>query len=261
MHFFYQLSKFLEYKLNAVNRYSLQAPFIFDFYDKVIKGKKQSEVFDEIEGFRKGLLNNDKAIEIKDFGAGSQVSKSAKRKVKDLARSGLSSRKFSEMLSRLSDYMKATNIVELGTSLGINTLYLARSNPKAMVTTFEGCIESAKVAVDLFNNAHQENIRLVEGNIDETLNDFLKNTSKVDLVYFDANHQFDATLNYYKQFLPLTHDRTVFVFDDIYWSKSMEKAWKTLIQKPEVTLSLDIFDAGLLFFNKDFYKEHYVLEF
>ena len=258
---FYQISKFLEYKLNAVDRHSLQAPFIFNFYENVMKGKKRSGVFDKIERYRRELLKNETLITIEDFGAGSRVSKSAKRTVKDLARSGLSSRKFSEMLFRLSDYMESVDIVELGTSLGINTLYLAKSSPKARVTTFEGCRESAQIAIDLFKRAHQFNIEVIRGNIDLTLPGFAKKTNKVDLVYFDANHQFDATLRYYSQFLPLIHADTVFVIDDIYWSKSMGKAWKELVQQPEVTLSIDIFDAGLLFFNKDFYKEHYVLAF
>ena len=258
---FYQIAKFLEYKLNAVGRYSLQAPFIFDFYERVINGERQPHIFDEIESYRKKLLKDDKLITIEDFGAGSKVSKSGKRSVRNLARTGLSSRRFSEMLFRLSGFIGAMNIVELGTSFGINTLYLAKSNPKATVTTFEGCSESAKIAMGIFKRANQFNIDLIQGNIDLTLDDFLKHADKVDLVYFDANHQFDPTLRYYRQFLPLVHSDTVFVVDDIYWSKPMTKAWKKLVRQPDVTLSIDIFDAGLLFFNKDFYKEHYVLEF
>ena len=241
--------------------HSLQAPFIFDFYQQVIKGKATPEVAEHIERYRKILLTNDEHIQIQDFGAGSRVSKSAQRAVKDVARSGLSSRKFSEMLLRLSSYTGAVNIVELGTSFGINTLYLAKSNPKARVTTFEGCLETAEIARGIFKEANQYNIEIITGNIDLTLPGFMKGTRQVDLVYFDANHQFDATIDYYRQLLPAIHTGTVFIIDDIYWSKSMEQAWKKLIKQDEVTLSIDIFDAGLLFFNRDLCKEHYVLEF
>lgn len=258
---FYQISKFLAYKLNEVGIHSLHAPFIFDFYQQVIKGKERPDVAEDIERYRKTLLNNDEHIKISDFGAGSRVDKSAQRVVKEVARSGLSSRKFSEMLLRLSAYTGAVNIVELGTSFGINTLYLAKSNPKARVTTFEGCLETAEIARDIFKRANQRNIEVITGNIDLTLPGFLKGARQVDLVYFDANHQFDATIDYYRQLLPAIHSSTVFIIDDIYWSKPMEKAWKKLIKQDEVTLSIDIFDAGLLFFNRDLYKEHYVLEF
>ena len=165
------------------------------------------------------------------------------------------------MMFRLCGFIGATDIVELGTSLGINTLYLAKSNLEARVTTFEGCNESLKIARDIFERSGQLNIDIVHGNIDLTLGDLLKRMDKVDLVYFDANHRFEPTLRYYRQFRPLVHADTVFVVDDIYWSKAMEKAWKELVQQPEVTLSVDIFDAGLLFFNKDFSKEHFILEF
>ena len=258
---FYQISKFLEYKLNAVSSHSLQAPFIFNFYKSVIKDKKRSNVFEEIEGYRKELLKDRRSIAVRDFGAGSRVNKARKRKVCDLAGSGLSSSKFSQLLFRLSRFVGATDIVELGTSFGINTLYLAKSAPEARVITFEGCGESADIAANIFDRAEQLNIEVIRGNIDLTLNDYINRMDKVDLVYFDANHRFDPTLRYYRQFRPLIHADTVFVMDDIYWSRSMEKAWKKLIEQPEVTLSIDIFDAGLLFFNKDFYKEHYVLEF
>lgn len=247
--------------MSAVGSHSLQAPFIFSFYESVIKGKKRSNVFDEIEGYRRELLKDSRSIDIRDFGAGSRVSKARKRKVCDLARSGLSSRKFSQMLFRLSRFTGATDIVELGTSFGINTLYLAKSDPKAKVITFEGCGASADIAANIFDRAAQFNIEVIRGNIDQTLNDYIHRMDKVDLVYFDANHRYDPTLRYYRQFRPLIHADTVFVMDDIYWSRSMGNAWKKLVEQPEVTLSIDIFDAGLLFFNEDFYKEHYVLEF
>ena len=247
--------------MNAVGSHSLQAPFIFSFCENVIKGEKQSNVFDEIEGYRKELLKDGRSIAVRDFGAGSRVSKAGKRKVSDLARSGLSSGKFSQLLFRLSRFAGATDIVELGTSFGINTLYLAKSAPKARVITFEGCGASADIAANIFDRAGQFNIEMIRGNIDFTLHDYINRLDKVDLVYFDANHRFDPTLQYYRQFRPLIHADTVFVIDDIYWSRPMGKAWKKLVEQPEVTLSIDIFDAGLLFFNKDFYKEHYVLEF
>ncbi len=258
---FHHLFSYLEYKLNAVDSHSLHSPFVFDFYQNIIKGKQNLEVFDEIESYRKALLRTDESIVINDYGAGSQVNKSGKRKISDLARSGLSSGKFSRMLFRLVDFLGGGEIVELGTSFGINTLYLAKSNPRAHIITFEGCTESIKIARGLFNKAGQSNIEMIEGNIDLTLDAFTKEAGRINLVYFDANHQYDATLRYYHQLRPLAHADTIFVIDDIYWSQPMKKAWKELVALPEVTLSMDIFDAGLLFFNQDFCKEHFVLEF
>ncbi len=228
---------------------------------QVLKSKGGNILFDKIEKYREALLRNEKLISINDFGAGSRVDASPKRKIKDIAKSALSTKKFSEVLFRIAKDSGAKQIIELGTSLGINTLYLSAVGENVNVTTFEGCEETAEVASGLFKNAQRTNIEMIAGNINETLPQFLKTPDAIDLVYFDANHQYQSTMEYYRLFKDKIHDNTIFIFDDIHWSKGMQKAWMEIVGLPEVTLSLDIYDAGIVFFDKRFTKEHYVLDF
>ncbi len=257
----FPILQFLKYKLNAVSRHSLHSPFLYDFYMKVLKSKEENSIFSKIEVFRNELLQNERLITINDFGAGSRVDTSPKRKIKAIAKSALSTKKFSEVLFRIAKDSDAKQIIELGTSLGINTLYLSAVGEKVNVTTFEGCEETADVASELFKNAQRKNIEMIVGNINETLPQFLKTLDAIDLVYFDANHQYQSTMDYYRLFKDKIHDKTIFIFDDIHWSKGMNKAWVEIINLPEVTLSLDIYDAGIVFFDQRFTKEHYVLDF
>ncbi|WP_375577988.1 class I SAM-dependent methyltransferase [Marivirga tractuosa] len=209
---------------------------------------------------RKGLLKDETEIKIVDLGAGSKVEKSNKRKVKSIARHSLSSAKFSRFLFRLIQDFKFENIIELGTSLGINTAYLATANPEASIFTFEADPNALKIAKEI--NKEHENILFYAGDISNSLPNTLQNSNpKIDLVYADANHTNEASINYFNIISPYLTSQSIYILDDIHWSAGMQKAWEELKGRKEVTSSIDLFDAGLLFFNPDFEKQHYVLDF
>lgn len=110
-----------------------------------------------------------------------------------------------------------------------------------------------------------KNISLKVGNFDELLS--AENLSRgievvtpgLDLIYFDGNHQKEATLNYFNKLLPLAHNNSVFIFDDIHWSKGMEEAWEEIKAHPRVRVSIDSFFWGLIFFREEQEKEHFTL--
>lgn len=162
---------------------------------------------------------------------------------------------------RLASSKKTKVVIELGTSLGINTLYLSAAYPEAKIYTFEGCPQTAELARKLFKSWHIQNIALIEGNINETLPQLLSQIQQVDLVYQDANHRYAPTLHYYDMLYERATQESIFIVDDIYWSSGMHKAWKNLISRTEVTLSIDLFDAGFLFFKPSLSKQRYTLMF
>lgn len=251
---------FINYWLKAVDKHSLQSPFSFEFYQKIIASKISSHVFFEIEELRQKLRHDPRSIEIKDYGAGSKVHDSKRRKVSEIIRSGISSPRFSQMLFRIALTYQPRNIVEFGTSLGINTLYLAKASNQNKVTTFEGCPQLTAIAKENFTHFQQNNIELIEGDLDHTLPAYLATADQVDLVFFDANHQLEATLRYFNQCLDKVHRDSIFVFDDIHWSAGMEKAWSKIKSEPKVSLSFDLFQAGIIFFTPTKSKQEYIIE-
>ncbi len=257
----YQGVRYLEYWLKAVNQYSLQAPFIFQFYSEVVLDDRTFYAFEEIEKLRSNLLHNNTEIEILDLGSGSVASPKSKRPISHIAKYSSSSSKFSEFLYRLILHQQPKNILELGTSFGLNTLYMAKANTKTPVITLEGCPATIEVAKANFVQLKAWNIEAVCGNIDITLPTILDKLTTLDLVYFDANHTKEATLRYFSQCLEKAHEETIFIFDDIHLSKGMSEAWRTIQGHENVTISLDIFDAGIIFFRKGLSKEHFILEF
>lgn len=253
---------FVNHWLNAVDQHSLHAPFAYNFYEQVILNNQPEEIFQKIEAHRKAYLESKATINVQSPGAPSRVSSRHLRKISDIAAKGLTPARSSRLLYRIGQSLEPKVIVELGTSLGINTLYLSSSWPHATVYTFEGCPETAAQARRLFTKWPCQNIRLIEGNIDETLPDLLSGIEdKIGLAYLDANHRYQPTLDYYQQLRAHSTEESVLVLDDIYWSKGMKQAWKELCRRPEVSLSLDLYDMGILFFRNKPVKEHHYLRY
>ncbi|WPP50258.1 O-methyltransferase [Catalinimonas niigatensis] len=252
---------YLHYWLHAVNKHSLHAPFVYDFYSHIVNKDHHELIFSQIEAHRQAYLHDHTFITTNSPGATSQLTGKKKRKISSIARHSLSSPKFSRFLYRLTRWKKPNVIIELGSSLGINTLYLSFAHPEAKIYTFEGCPQTAAFAKRLYKNWELKNIILVEGNIDQTLHQILDQVSTVDLVYMDANHRYAPTLQYYEILYAKANPDSIIVVDDIYWSAGMQRAWKHLADRSEVNLSLDIFDAGLLFFLPLYKRQHYTLMF
>lgn len=244
-----------------MDKYSLHPPFIYHLYCTVIKNKKNYYCFGQIEEIRKNILQDDTLINIQDYGSGSRSTSKNQRKVKDIARTGLSSAKFSQLLFRLAEHFKPKVVLELGTSLGINTLYLGSHSADCKIYTFEGCTETADYAEKVFDLLKVKNIELVRGNIDINLPLVADALENIDFIYFDANHRYKPTISYFETALLKAHDKSLFIFDDIHWSSEMEEAWETIKKHPKVTMTIDIFDAGLVFFDRNLNYEQYILEF
>ena len=253
------IKAYLRYWLNAVNQHSLHPPFVYDFYTRIIQGKQENELFDTIESYRHQYLQDENYIKVTSPGAPSRVSNDGKRKISRLAQHGISKPKNSRLLYRIIQDMQPEIIVELGSSLGINTLYLSAAYPQAQVYTFEGCKETAQLAAQLYDNWPIKNISLIEGNIDETLPRLCTKLDRIDFAYLDANHRFKPTVNYFNLLMKKSSSHSILILDDIYWSEGMYQAWKTIISKPEISLSLDLFELGIVFCRKLPIKQHYTL--
>ena len=255
------LLKYIKYRFQSDNEHGIHSPFIFELYNDVIVDQTPFYVYQDIESIRAKLLLTDLTNKIEDHGAGSKVNASPQRKVKDIAKHTLKSPKYGQLLFRIVNRFKPAHILELGTSLGISTLYLATSNKKAKVTTVEGCPNTAKVAQVNFEKMRMKNIELVNATFESYLPQYLNQTPSLDMVFFDGNHQKAATLDYFDQCVVQVHAKSIFIFDDIHWSVEMEEAWEVIKKHPKVTSTVDLFFVGIVFFNTDLSKENFQLRF
>jgi predicted O-methyltransferase YrrM len=255
--------KYLQYYAKASNGkgHGMHSPFVYTFIEKVLNDKTKHAAYEKIEAVRKILLQDKTEIDVEDFGAGSTVIKTKKRIVKDIAASSLKPKKYSQLLYRIVQFYKPNNIVELGTSLGITTAYLAATNATT-VTTMEGSTNIASIAANNFENLQLKNINLLVGAFEKTLNPFLQNSTSIDLAFVDGNHRKEPTVQYFEAILPKLHNDSFLIFDDIHWSKEMEEAWEVIKNNNAVTMSIDLFFIGIVFFKKEFkIKQHFSIRF
>lgn len=246
------------YLFNSKTRYKVHSPFVFHLIENVLHGQQRYYFFTRVEKLRQSYLQSKKAIKGHDFGAGSRGSSA--RSIEQIAKKALSPIKQGEWLFRLVSEFKPKLVVELGTSLGISTAYMAGVNTKTRVISFEGNEDLISIAVAGWRKLGLNNISCIPGNIDNELPNFLNKLNEpIGLVFLDANHTYEATMNYFELFLPKLSENSIVVMDDIHWSSGMEKAWLEICEKEEVSVSIDMFYKGLLFFKKDIKKEHFVL--
>ncbi len=216
----------------------------------------------QIESRRTALLADKTMIEVEDFGAGSAVIRSNQRRVDKIAASSLKAPKYAQLLNRMAAYYKPAVMLELGTSLGITAAYLASGNPKGKLYTLEGSGAIASIARKSFSVCNCGNIELREGDFTKTLPNLLKELQFVDLAFVDGNHRKKPTIDYFHQLLAKSTSSSVFIFDDIHWSAEMEEAWEEIRKHPAVTLSIDLFFIGLVFFDPSIkVKQEFVIQF
>lgn len=253
------IADYFRHLIRAGNRHSLHSPFLYEFYESVIRSKTLPFDASDIDILFRLLKNDKRMIKVTDMGAGSKFGNKSEKQISSIARTAVKSGKWVGILARIIARFDYRYVVELGTSLGFTTSYLSKATPYGKVYTFEGCPETLKIAKENFEKLECRNIVPMLGNIDGTLHNTLEQLERLDFVFFDANHQYEATMRYFRACMEKGHEESCFVFDDIYWSEGMKKAWQEIKAHPKVTLSLDFFQIGIIFFRTNQPKQEFVL--
>ncbi len=256
------LRQYILYCLKARSAHGIHSPFVYDFISTVLEDKRHFYAFDDIKQVRDDLYKDANVLHVEDFGAGSLHRSSTRRLVRDIAKNAGRNEKFGKLLFRIVDTYHCKNILELGTSLGLGTSYLASAAKSGQIITIEGSNEIAQYAGNTFSALSLTNIHQEVGNFDTLLLPVLQRNSSFDLIFIDGNHRQEATLNYFNQIMSCINDDTILIFDDIHWSQGMHTAWETIRADDRVRLSIDLFFFGLVFFRKEFKeKQHFILKY
>lgn len=253
----YSLLAYIKFLKSSTNQHGIHSPFVYKLVTDCFYDLKKHKEYEVLKKYRQDLLNNSTRIQVTDFGSGSRVFQSSFRMVSQIAKTSGSTCKRSKLLLRLVKYFGPKNMLELGTSLGIGTSALSLGNEHANITTIEGCPEIGNISQDQFDKYHFSNTHLHIGPFKSVLKKLTPIT--YDLVFFDGNHDKRATLDYFDILIGSINNDSVFIFDDIYWSKPMSEAWAIIINHPKVTVSIDTFYWGIVFFRKEQVKEHFTV--
>ena len=255
----FDIKERLQYALRAHYRkgHWVHSPFTFHTLNYVIFERTPYYSFSAIENLRQQLQHNNTPLNLQPLGTSNAKTTTIAKELKNSAKSP----RLAQLLQRLCASNKSQYIIELGTNLGLSTAYLASNNNNSQVFTLEGQPELCKIAQQNFKQLHLNNIQVIEGNIDNTLPHLIQQIPQIDLLFIDANHQYQATINYYNLAKSKIHKNTIIIFDDIHWSKGMQQAWNEIRQDPDIRLAIDIFHMGIVWFNTDIPKQHYIVAF
>jgi len=256
----HQSKSYIQFLRLSKNRHGVHSPFVYGLVTECFNDKRKYSEYEILKSHRKALRSDASTIEMRDFGQGSRVFKGNARKVFAVLKNAGMKKKRQKLLFRMAKYFNSENVLELGTSLGLGTVALSLSNEFAAIKTVEGCPNTLQKAQEYFEKFNLHNIEIHQ----KLFNDFLSEsrsvgTEKYDLIFIDGDHNGARTLGYFNSLLKNVHNDSVIIFDDIYWSKDMTEAWQQIIANEKVTVSIDTFQWGMVFFRKEQPKQDFVI--
>nr|WP_321222994.1 class I SAM-dependent methyltransferase [uncultured Psychroserpens sp.] len=253
----FQILQYIKFLFKSTNQHGVHSPFVYDLVTKCFYDKTIYPEYMLLKKYRALLFKNKTNITIKDFGSGSRVFNSNERLVKAIAKNSGTTTKRAQLLFRLVNYFNAKNTLELGTSLGLATQAMALGNPKGNVVTIEGCPNISKFTARQLSEENINNVNIKTGAFESILPKL--DATIYDIIFFDGNHNKQATISYFKTLINKSHNDTILIFDDIYWSKDMLQAWEFIKTHPKVTVTVDTFFWGFVSFRKEQAKENFYI--
>lgn len=256
---YFSVLQYLRYYLFSSHRkgYGIHSPFVFDFIQHVLNDKTEYLEYEEIENLCHELKSSKEKIFLSSLGARPS---NKEQSISQVYRNSSVNKKYGRLLFRIVRYYKPEKVLELGTCFGVSALYMAKANTTTHITTVEGYTPYFNIALRLFEKASVSNVKPINSTFDEALPTLL--TEKYDCFFIDGNHTYAGTIDYFRQCLAASNPNAILIFDDIYWSADMNKAWKEIVQNRNVPLTIDLFRFGLVFLNTNIYgKLHYRIRF
>ena len=258
----WQIISYVKYSTKAVTRYKIHSPFVYELIEKVFRDKTSYPDLTKLDRVHRRYARRKDKIETADYGASAGNSKVKVKisRVGDIVRKRSHNREQLEFLYRMARYFKPRTLLEIGTAAGISMLYLGKGSPESRLITMEGCMGLAGVAKKSFKKRDLK-VELEVGNFDDIIDHVLEDVDELDMVFFDGNHRKEPTLDYFNKCLAKANENSVFMFDDIHWSYGMETAWNSIKKNENVSITIDLYWIGLVFFRKGVAKQDFVIRY
>lgn len=259
----YQLCRSIKYYTLSrhKNGHGIHSPFVFELINLVLKRPLDKTDKRQIHLARKRLCSRHELIKVNDLGSGPVNSNNNMRKLSSIVKNTAVRPAYGKVLYNLAKMNNGHDILEMGTSSGISTLYISRGAPLSQVITIEGCSALSNIAAESFHKNSINNVEIINGNFDEKLEEIISSGFKPKVVFIDGNHRKAPTLSYFNFLLEHLCPESIIIFDDIYYSADMENAWNEIKSNPRVSVSIDIFQMGLIFLRAGMIKQNYIIRY
>lgn len=255
----FQTRAYLNYLNRARHRkgFGIHSPYLYHFINDIIQLKYSYYAYSQHIKTYKACLKDQTRVDLPQLGTG----KARSTTISKIARSASKKPKDCQLLFRIALESRAKTIFELGTNLGLTTRLLARINTQTQVYTFEGAPALTEWSEKQFKHEDLNNIHLIKGNLDLTLKDTLKKLKIIDFIFIDANHTYEATMNYFNLLVKHIHQKSILVLDDIHQSSGMQQAWQDIQNDSQTICTLDLFRLGIVFFDENLPQTNYIVSY
>lgn len=162
--------------------------------------------------------------------------------------------KVDKLLLRLVNYLQPSHLFEIGTGSGLSTCYMAAGNVKMAVTSWDSKVaEEVKQPVPA-----TQAVCYCQGGVDEACEAWKKLSPSKVMVHIAHTSLYKEA---YEQLVSMADSKTCFVIGTPYADEAKKKWWKEVIADPRTGVTFDLYDIGLVFFDKQRVKEHRVVNF
>ena len=241
--------------------HGIHSPYLFEFVNKVIFNGAELTVPPEIIRTHRELKKDRTQIPEVKLGAASHVNSTGERSAASFVRHSSVSEKYGALLYRISRWFEPEMIIELGSGLGISSLYLASGSPHVPLHSIEGNPHRASFAEKVVAGLKMEMLNIHQGEMDEELNKLIPHVRGRFVAFVDGNHRYEPTIAYVRKLMEVAGDEALIIMDDIYWSKEMFKAWEELKSWPESRVSVDLYQMGIILLRRDLAKASFKFKF
>ena len=234
-------------KLFCRKGFGVHSPFVYDLITNVIEETCEFYAYRDISLVRLQLLQNEQFI---------QYGKKQLTVKKALKRYGISTKE-GKFLFRLANHYKPHTMLSVGSSMGLAPLYLARYDSTVQCITLECVQDIAEIATQVLSKEKNPALSIKTGTYRALLPESIVQLQQIDCVYVDKNVGVNDWDTIFEQCEPFIHNATFFVLAGIRSSTEKQSYWTQFRQHPSITVAIDLYDLGLLFFQSKLHKQVY----
>ena len=145
--------------------------------------------------------------------------------------------KVNRLLFRLVNYFSPFTLLEVGEGNGDSIRYMKEAKASMTCIGVKGLNKEETLQ-------HLKNALMVQ--------------KKIDFLHIAFTPYY---IEAFDEVYPYLHDKSCVVIGDIYASKERRMWWKQLKSDERVRVSFDLYDVGLLLFEKKRFKQNYIVNF
>ncbi|MDR1331872.1 MAG: hypothetical protein LBK07_07180 [Tannerella sp.] len=227
--------------------FGIHSPFAFDLITKVVEERCARYFYRDIEAAHRQLTQDRTAITC--GGSRTTVCRAFRR-------CGITPGE-GKFLFRLANHCKPLTFLTAGSAMGFVPLCLTGYAAAARCIMLEEERDFAATATRLVGGRTDVSIEIIAGADESRAAAALTAVERLDCLYLGREVDVRTRERLFAQCRPFLHGRSICIVAGIHGSTARKRQWEALCLHPDVTVSLDLYTTGVLFFHPHLNRRTY----